>query len=476
MKPEYLKINVCELEIIKMRKSRPYFERGNFLLQMLNDEKSLNQFKNNSLNLNAVRNLAEQLAQGKIAPGMTSCVATSLLGIGLCQELTQRFVLEYCIKYKEKNISMVFLGNPDDGYKKEDHVLAYIGPINIPNQLIIGRGNAPVQINPKGVNQILLDFLNTNEEGVFADLLLNFAGISNEEIEPLTEYCKKYNITHIVGVRTFFNTPSFIENAPIIKQNALEIANQIKLFINSMGSKKSIEFDPKSNLEKQRTLSKDTISLKALINKEQINPMHLYHEAVKEYNKKDKPSLDNALSLLDQAIELFRHKTSKVDSEECFKCYSTIISCHRELKNYDKAINYAEHVISLFSGKIELSKVIKKYNECLKLKGDSPGQIYNQAINDFKSKQYNLALYKLLFAVERFDINTQKFELAYCHSTLASCYRELKSYEIAVEHCEKSFELRKGCLKGDNKLIKDTEKKLEDLRLLLSNNTSGFTH
>jgi hypothetical protein len=49
---------------------------------------------------------------GIIAPGLTACVASTYLKVGLCQELSQRFVLEYCLKYKRKDVSLIVLSNP----------------------------------------------------------------------------------------------------------------------------------------------------------------------------------------------------------------------------------------------------------------------------------------------------------------------------------------------------------------------------
>jgi len=187
-----------------------------------------------SRKLNKVRNLTLNSAtiSSMIAPGMTSCVATTFFKVGLCQELAQRFVLEYCIKFKQNNISLIFLSNADQGHKKEDHALVYIGNIIAPDELILGRSNDQMVVNPREVNQKLTDFLSKNREGTFADPLLRCAGNTSEQLAPLMEYCQKYELTHVIGVRSFSSIPSLIENASAIKNNATILVERVKPYIN----------------------------------------------------------------------------------------------------------------------------------------------------------------------------------------------------------------------------------------------------
>lgn len=209
----------------------------------------------------------------------------------------------------------------------------------------------------------------------------------------------------------------------------------------------------------------DKISTRAAIIKNQnLNPLKLYQSAIENYKNKN---FEAAAPQLQQALVLFETKTSK-DSIECFKCYSTLISCYREIKDYKAAIAQAEQAIDIFFDKIELAPLIKKFDECLKLSQSTLETLYEQAVSNYKSKQYSVALHRLLFITSNFDPNTKKTELASSHSTLASCYRELKMYDLAITHCKRALELRKESLDNDHNLIQETEKKLLGLQKLLS--------
>lgn len=181
-----------------------------------------------------MRTLTLEIANSSriIAPGLTHCVATTLLKVGLCQELSQRFVLEYCIKYKKKDISVVFISNPSEGHKKEDHAFVQIGPLKVPDSLLLGKNpqgtGTGCTINPDEVNQNIMEFFANNKESVCADPLLHCFGNLDSGLTPLLDYCSKYNLTHVIGVRSYHTTPSFVENASAIKSNAVTIAKKVE--------------------------------------------------------------------------------------------------------------------------------------------------------------------------------------------------------------------------------------------------------
>ena len=79
------------------------------------------------------------------APGLTRCIATTYCGVGLCQELSQRFVFEYTKKYRDQAVSLIILSNPGR-HLPEDYMLVMIGAVNAPDRLIIGRGDQNVEI------------------------------------------------------------------------------------------------------------------------------------------------------------------------------------------------------------------------------------------------------------------------------------------------------------------------------------------
>ena len=136
----------------------------------------------------------------KIAPAMTACIATTYLNQGLCQELSNRYIIEYIDKFKDKNISLVALSGTE--IKKEDHMLVFIGPITVPENLVIGKGNNDPIIGIQttySLNQLLKE----NTQGVIADPLLNCVGRTTEEIKPLLQYCEKYGCKYVRAVRSF---------------------------------------------------------------------------------------------------------------------------------------------------------------------------------------------------------------------------------------------------------------------------------
>lgn len=170
---------------------------------------------------------AQHIAKlGMIPPGLTASVAITLLKVGLCQELSQRFILEYAINFKEQNINLIFLSNPVSCHTKEDHMLVMIGDAIATDDLFIGRSAAAVSLAESG--QLFTEFLTSNKAAVFADPLLDCAGTSEQGLEPLFEYCQKYNLTHIVGIRSFKSIPKFVETAVTVKSNAIQIAGYVE--------------------------------------------------------------------------------------------------------------------------------------------------------------------------------------------------------------------------------------------------------
>lgn len=187
-----------------------------------------------------IRRVTNFIAQsaGVIAPGMTSCVANTLLKVGLCNELSQLFALEYCLNYKKQDVCIVFTCNPDLGDRNTDHAFVIIGKINAPNNLFVGRGDGDSLVtSPKKINQSLITFLTNNKESVIADPLLNCSGNLDAGLSPLLDYFKTYNITHVMAIKSYHATPLFIENAGLVKQNAKMIAEQTKFSMSLAGAK-----------------------------------------------------------------------------------------------------------------------------------------------------------------------------------------------------------------------------------------------
>ena len=187
--------------------------------------------------LTLVRDFTATGSAKMLAPNLTANVATTKLGLGLCQELSQRFILEYVLKFKEINVSILFLAKPGVRNGKRDHAFLYLGPLDIPNELFVNQGSSNESTLPNA-SQPLLQFLKANQAGVLADPLLGFANVCSGDLTPLFNYSKKYDVTHIIGVRSFANTSGLIENAPVIEKNAELIAGVLRSRVNSEIRKK----------------------------------------------------------------------------------------------------------------------------------------------------------------------------------------------------------------------------------------------
>lgn len=243
--------------------SRPFTELLNSakdILRVVDSEQIGSNRSENKKKLNLARQFCSEAADSSpiIAPGLTKCIATTLLKFGLCLELSQRFLFEYCSKYRRQDISLIFLSNPDQGYTDEDHMLVLIGPVNSPEALLTGENsNEHCEVNPKIANQDLLEFLSRNKNSICADPLLGCAGNLEGGLTPLLDYCNKYNITHIIGVRSFHNTPGLLENLETIRNNAVAIAEKVKPMFNTVESAQAHAFS-KSDIEQRLKTIKQT--------------------------------------------------------------------------------------------------------------------------------------------------------------------------------------------------------------------------
>ena len=158
------------------------------------------------------------------APGMTAAATCTLLKAGACNELTQRFLLEYLIRYKESNVNLVFLLN-NKNRSSDNHVIVVVGNIQCNDGLFVGRGEKPTSL---AKDQFLLPievFIDQQEkQTAIVDPLLDTV-TSNNQADRLLAYCKQHDITHVSGVRQY--NAQFIEYAGLIKANATKVAEKI---------------------------------------------------------------------------------------------------------------------------------------------------------------------------------------------------------------------------------------------------------
>lgn len=94
-------------------------------------------------------------------------------------------------------------------------------------------------------------------------------------------------------------------------------------------------------------------------------------------------------------------------------------------------------------------------------KKDEPKFIYAKGISAFKKQNYSQAAQEINRALIIFLQNNSSVEAATCYSTLASCYRELKQYEEAINCCSNAINLtRKQDGECSQEMIKLNEKYL----------------
>ncbi len=207
--------------------------------------------------------------------------------------------------------------------------------------------------------------------------------------------------------------------------------------------------------------SRDTVSIRALLQCEKINPLVKYQEGIAFY--KSKQYLLARESLL-QALDQFIKKLGE-NVIECANCYSTLASCQRELGESIQAAQSCEKAMAIFSkvDPLKLEKTAEKHLSCLKLI-DQTYEYYETGIKFYKHSEYKVAQKYLLAALEQFSKKNQKEEMATCHSALASCYRELKNSEQAIMHGEQALSLRTELYEPTDRRVTAMKEKLEKLQ------------
>lgn len=298
-----------------------------------------------------------------------------------------------------------------------------------------------------------------------------FKALSNTGKNPYTK-TPLSNEDVITNEKLSEKIKNFLRKVILIPQNFPETYNEqykkYKAQICGEMSHNEFEEEIKKDVEKQKSALADKTTLTAMNSKNKNpNALTLYNEAIK--NLKDK-NYDLAAAQLEHATKKFKEIRGEF-SEECFKCFSSLISCYRDVKNYTKAIQISEEVITKFNDKFDLRPIIKKYHDCLKLNETSAKTIYDEAVSNYKAGKdqkitgkFLLAIEKLLFATSIYSNESKNYELSSCHSTIASCYREVGDLDKAIDHCEQALNLRKQLFKETDSRVQEVEKKLQSLK------------
>ena len=179
--------------------------------------------RSNCIKLDKFRNAIWETAQARkvFSPGLTSSAAVTLLKVAGCNELSQRFILEYCLSVKIAEAKLVFLANAHN--PRENHAFVLLGEVRAPKELF-GQGSFEVSTDR---NPSISEFLKIQEKNtVMVDPLLGSFGDSDSIAADLTTYCGKHGITHVTAI-VEYGAPVLIEQAETIKANAVMLAAEV---------------------------------------------------------------------------------------------------------------------------------------------------------------------------------------------------------------------------------------------------------
>jgi tetratricopeptide (TPR) repeat protein len=201
-----------------------------------------------------------------------------------------------------------------------------------------------------------------------------------------------------------------------------------------------------------------------------ISSPQLYDNAVMNFKMGN--YYQSALELI-QAITKFGDENC--NSLEVATCYSTLASCFRDLKKSNLALQAIEQAISIYKLHNESSEKIKqKYETCIILHFTNKNKfdlaaIYKYAINLYKANKFLQSSYVLHLLIDKQQYDEQittklLSDRATYYSTLASCYRELNQYDLAIVNIKKGLEIIKSLeMPSDPKRVEAYEKKLAGL-------------
>ena len=158
-------------------------------------------------------------AHEMFAPGLTASAAITLLKVAGCNEVCQRFILDYYLTFKTAEASMVFMVDIND--PSNNHVVVMLGEVLAPEEIFLDH----TLVVSEKKNLTISQFLSSqNEHSVIVDPLLNSYG--DRAAIDLTAYCTKHKITHVTSI-VEYTSPIVIEKAETIKANAVMLASEV---------------------------------------------------------------------------------------------------------------------------------------------------------------------------------------------------------------------------------------------------------
>jgi hypothetical protein len=176
--------------------------------------------------------LRDRLAQvwtERPAPGLTRCAALTLMKVSACQELAQRFALAYFLRFKEANVSLVFVASEED--VTENHCFVLVGQAVADKELMMSGG----QIAEKKYHVPIREFFaHQRTDAVIVDPFTDFAGVANGPCTDVVSYCDRHKITKVFGISTY--AESILGVSQQVKANAQQLAD---MYMRGLKSHKS---------------------------------------------------------------------------------------------------------------------------------------------------------------------------------------------------------------------------------------------
>ena len=178
-----------------------------------------------NVKLTCLRTVARDAATNMPMAGLTSCVAVTLLKVGACLEMGQRFAFEYFKAYREQDVSLIFLANRNNS-EHDNHLFILLGPVSAKEHLITAQGSNEALVYSNGAPpEDLYAFLQAQSPlCVLVDPYLHCVAPAHTPPTVFSDYCRAENITDVIAVKYYKNTVGLIENIGVVNDNAHKVA------------------------------------------------------------------------------------------------------------------------------------------------------------------------------------------------------------------------------------------------------------
>ena len=168
--------------------------------------------------INFLRDLLLRAWDERPSPILTRCAALTMMKVSACHELAQRFALEYFVRFKEANVSLVCAASEED--VAENHCFLLVGRAVVNKELMVSEGPIAEKKYHVPIREF---FARQRADTVIVDPLTDFAGVANGPCTNVVSYCDRHKITKVFGISTY--AESILPVAEQVKANAQKLAD-----------------------------------------------------------------------------------------------------------------------------------------------------------------------------------------------------------------------------------------------------------